>query len=47
MATPPDFVFPELGDELAAGDSYYSGNIVFEYEGDSDIWAESDKPADA
>ena len=46
MATPPDFEFPELENVNAAGESYYSGNKVFTYDGDAGTWTESDKPAD-
>lgn len=46
MTTPPDFVFPELGEETATGESYYSGNKVFTYDDTTGTWTETDKPAD-
>lgn len=46
MATPPDYVFPEVGDETAAGESYYSGGSVFTSEGDDETWDVTAKPAD-
>ena len=46
MAIPPDYVFPEVGDEIAAGESYYSGNKVFTSEGDNETWDETNKPDD-
>ena len=46
MTTPPNYVFPEAGDEAAAGESYYSGNKVFTSDGDFETWTEASKPAD-
>ena len=46
MAIPPDYVFPEVGDEAAEGESYYSGNKVFTSTGDDETWTEVDKPTD-
>lgn len=46
MATAPDYVFPEVGDEAAEGESYYSGNKVFTFEGDNETWDVTNKPDD-
>ena len=42
MAVPPDYEFPEVGDETAAGESYYSGNSVFTATGVDETWTTDD-----
>lgn len=46
MAIAPTYEFPELNNEFAEGQSYYSGTQVFHYQGDDDTWDQSDIPDD-
>ena len=46
MTVAPDYVFPEVSNEVAAGESYYSGNKVFTSDGDNETWTETAKPTD-